>query len=167
MPNYNRDDIPVDMANNNSVDQQGVWVGIDLGTSNSAVAIFDSFRGGSKWYVRGLCLPSYHCLLFVFFAVHIHLHHTNILFTTSRVRLPEVAEKTSNKAGRIMPSVVRFIDDSNDCKDENPLVGYPALIGSPKNVNGKVKISRNSNSSLLRSVKRLLGKRYEDLAPLL
>jgi len=35
-------------ASNNS----GIWIGIDLGTSNSACAVWDSSRGGSKWYVQ-------------------------------------------------------------------------------------------------------------------
>ena len=30
----------------------GIWIGIDLGTSNSACAVWDSSRGGSKWYVQ-------------------------------------------------------------------------------------------------------------------
>lgn len=29
----------------------GIWIGIDLGTSNSACAVWDSSRGGSKWCV--------------------------------------------------------------------------------------------------------------------
>ncbi|VEU38805.1 unnamed protein product [Pseudo-nitzschia multistriata] len=102
----------------------GIWIGIDLGTSNSTCAVWDSSRGGAKW-----------------------------------VRLPDITESTSSKAGRIMPSIVRF---PNGCDD--PLVGFPALL--------KTSVAENSGdstkcgkSSVLRSVKRLLGKRYDDLDP--
>lgn len=95
-------------------DPNGIWIGIDLGTSNSACAVWDSSRGGSKW-----------------------------------VRLKGVTESQGTKAGRIMPSVVRFQNDT-----EEPLVGFPALQSSAENPN---------NSSIIRSVKRLLGKRFEDL----
>jgi len=30
----------------------GIWIGIDLGTSNSTCAVWDSSRGGAKWCVR-------------------------------------------------------------------------------------------------------------------
>ena len=40
--------ISTNTASNNS----GIWIGIDLGTSNSACAVWDSSRGGSKWYVQ-------------------------------------------------------------------------------------------------------------------
>jgi hypothetical protein len=42
----------------------GIWIGIDLGTSNSACAVWDSSRGGSKWCVtnnvprHGIFLPT-------------------------------------------------------------------------------------------------------------
>ena len=49
-----------------------------------------------------------------------------------------------------MPSVVRFDSDK-----EEPLVGFPALRSSPE--------TDEIKSSLVRSVKRLLGKRFEDL----
>ena len=65
-----------------------------------------------------------------------------------------VTESTATKAGRIMPSVVRL----NKKKDE-PVVGFPALLNSHETTNVKIK------SSVLRSVKRLLGKRLEDLDP--
>ena len=29
----------------------GIWIGIDLGTSNSSCAVWDSSRGGAKWCV--------------------------------------------------------------------------------------------------------------------
>ena len=32
-------------------DHNGIWIGIDLGTSNSACAVWDSSRGSSKWCV--------------------------------------------------------------------------------------------------------------------
>lgn len=100
--------------------QDSIWIGIDLGTSNSACAVWDSSRGGSKW-----------------------------------VRLCGVTESTGTKAGRIMPSVVRFNNDKED-----PLVGFPALITSTQTNNDE-----KNTTSLLRSVKRLLGKRLEDLDP--
>lgn len=53
-----------------------------------------------------------------------------------------------------MPSIVRFNNDK-----EEPLIGYPALPTSLETGNDKNK------SSLLRSVKRLLGKKFEDLDP--
>ena len=31
----------------------GIWIGIDLGTSNSTCAVWDSSRGGAKW-----CVPN-------------------------------------------------------------------------------------------------------------
>lgn len=100
-------------------DRDGIWIGIDLGTSNSACSVWDSSRGGAKW-----------------------------------VRLSVVTEPMGTKAGRIMPSVVRFNNDK-----EEPLVGYPALLTS-------LEISNDKNkSSLLRSVKRLLGKKFQDLDP--
>mmetsp|Transcript_299 Transcript_299/g.727 ORF Transcript_299/g.727 Transcript_299/m.727 type:complete len:703 (+) Transcript_299:36-2144(+) len=95
----------------------GIWIGIDLGTSNSACAVWDSSRGGSKW-----------------------------------VRLLDVTDPTGVKAGRIMPSVVRFKSSNDD-----PLIGFPAL---PVSLDG---VSKKNRGSLLRSVKRLLGKRLEDL----
>ena len=51
-----------------------------------------------------------------------------------------------------MPSVVRFNSSNGD-----PLVGFPAIPVASEGDNDK------SRSSLLRSVKRLLGKRFEDL----
>mgnify|MGYP003336661535 CR=1 FL=1 len=160
MPNDDSGDAPAT--------QQGVWVGIDLGTSNSAVAIYDSFRGGSKWYVYANAL--FICCGYSQFSKTQCLTKSSFLTFSSqplklRIRLPEVAESSgNNKAGRIMPSVVRFVDDSNHYKD-NVLVGYPALIASPENLNDNISNSRNNRSSILRSVKRLLGKRYEDLDP--
>jgi molecular chaperone DnaK (HSP70) len=53
-----------------------------------------------------------------------------------------------------MPSVVRFNTD-----EEEPLVGFPVLLTLSETDNDK------SKSSILRSVKRLLGKRFEDLDP--
>jgi len=70
------------------------------------------------------------------------------------VRLSGVTEPLGTKAGRIMPSVVRFNNDK-----EEPLVGHPALLTSLETSNDKNK------SSLLRSVKRLLGKKFQDLDP--
>eukprot|EP00531_Pseudo-nitzschia_arenysensis_P014433 CAMPEP_0116143870 /NCGR_PEP_ID=MMETSP0329-20121206/15680_1 /TAXON_ID=697910 /ORGANISM="Pseudo-nitzschia arenysensis, Strain B593" /LENGTH=679 /DNA_ID=CAMNT_0003639217 /DNA_START=41 /DNA_END=2080 /DNA_ORIENTATION=+ len=96
-------------------DNDGIWIGIDLGTSNSACAVWDSSRGGSKW-----------------------------------VRLRGITESTGTKIGRIMPSVVRF-----QSAKEAPVVGFPALKTSSE--------TSTTNSSLVRSVKRLLGKRFEDL----
>ncbi len=61
-----------------------------------------------------------------------------------------ITEPTGTKVGRIMPSVVRFDSDK-----EEPLVGFPALRASLE--------SSTTKSSLVRSVKRLLGKRFEDL----
>ena len=98
----------------------GIWIGIDLGTSNSACAVWDSSRGGAKW-----------------------------------ARLCGVTESTGTKVGRIMPSVVRFNTDI-----EEPLVGFPALLTSSETSSDK-----SSKNSILRSVKRLLGKRFEDLDP--
>lgn len=49
-----------------------------------------------------------------------------------------------------MPSVVRF-----NSREEDPIVGFRALWTSGED--------KNSKSSLIRSVKRLLGKRFEDL----
>ena len=108
------------MSNQNEIERQenghnGIWIGIDLGTSNSACAVWDSSRGGSKW-----------------------------------IRLKGVTESQDTKAGRIMPSVVRFQNN-----EEEPLVGFPALQSSTENA--------AHSSSLIRSVKRLLGKRFEDL----
>ena len=98
----------------------GIWIGIDLGTSNSACAVWDSSRGGAKW-----------------------------------TRLCGVTESTGTKVGRIMPSAVRF-----NTEIEEPLVGFPALLTSSETSSDK-----SSKSSILRSVKRLLGKRFEDLDP--
>jgi molecular chaperone DnaK (HSP70) len=83
------------------------------------------------------------------------------------MRLPGVTKSIGNKSGRIMPSVVRFVEDENDDKEEkDPLVGFPALITSSKEQSNDINSNNNNNSSsLLRSVKRLLGKRYEDLDP--
>jgi molecular chaperone DnaK len=118
-------DVSTDQADDDdhhptSDDPGGVWIGIDLGTSNSACAVWDSTRGSPKW-----------------------------------MRLPQIASaQTNGKVGRIMPSVVRFeqppSDPSKKCKS---FVGAMALE------------QNDANSSLLQSVKRLLGKRYEDLDP--
>jgi molecular chaperone DnaK (HSP70) len=83
------------------------------------------------------------------------------------MRLPGVTKSIGNKSGRIMPSVVRFVEDENDDKEEkDPLVGFLALITSSKEQSNDINSNNNNNSSsLLRSVKRLLGKRYEDLDP--
>eukprot|EP00536_Pseudo-nitzschia_multiseries_P007057 jgi/Psemu1/286860/fgenesh1_pg.158_\ len=105
-------------------EHDGIWIGIDLGTSNSTCAVWDSSRGGAKW-----------------------------------VRLPGITEPNGSKAGRIMPSVVRFPNNRGD-----PLVGFPALRSTVSKESGS-DVETNSTSSLLRSVKRLLGKRYEDLDP--
>jgi len=65
-----------------------------------------------------------------------------------------------------MPSVVRFPNNH-----DNPLVGFPALLPTSASTSTSLGTSSSSNSndekrsSLLRSVKRLLGKRYEDLDP--
>jgi molecular chaperone DnaK (HSP70) len=113
----------------------GIWIGIDLGTSNSACAVWDSTRGGSKW-----------------------------------MRLPKIAPIDTNnggagKMGRIMPSIVRYVgscnnnnnNDGEQREDEppSPLVGCPALD----------RASNDDCSSLLLSVKRLLGKHMKDLDP--
>lgn len=58
--------------------------------------------------------------------------------------------ESTGKVGRIMPSVVRF-----QSAKEAPIVGFPALNTSLE--------ASTTNSSLVRSVKRLLGKRFEDL----
>lgn len=103
--------------------QDGIWIGIDLGTSNSTCSVWDSSRGGAKW-----------------------------------VRLPTITESDGHKSGRIMPSVVRFRDNKNSDNEteNNPLVGFPALMPSSSS-------EEQHRSSLFRSVKRLLGKQYEDL----
>mmetsp|Transcript_1054 Transcript_1054/g.2706 ORF Transcript_1054/g.2706 Transcript_1054/m.2706 type:complete len:650 (-) Transcript_1054:755-2704(-) len=63
-----------------------------------------------------------------------------------------------------MPSVVRFPNHRDD-----PLIGFPALRGTtPKNSDddkNETNSSDSSSNSVLRSVKRLLGKRYGDLDP--
>lgn len=115
----------------------GIWIGLDLGTSNSACAVWDSNRGGPKW-----------------------------------MRLPggvaAAASEDSHKTGRIMPSVVRWLESpSSSSQQVEPLVGQQALDvddadNDTDNTNAQATM-RRSSSSLFQSVKRLLGKRYSDL----
>jgi molecular chaperone DnaK (HSP70) len=107
------------MATNSNGHPDGIWIGIDLGTSNSACAVWDSTRGSSKW-----------------------------------MRLPKTVafQQSNGKAGRIMPSVVRWKNQ------EDVLVGAAALMPLSQH-------DDDDNSSLLQSVKRLLGKSFEELDP--
>ena len=41
--------LPAAATGKNSTDLGGIWIGIDLGTSNSACAVWDSTRGSPKW----------------------------------------------------------------------------------------------------------------------
>jgi molecular chaperone DnaK (HSP70) len=87
----------------------GIWIGIDFGTSNSTCAVWDSTRGGPKW-----------------------------------VRLVKIAPlEDSGKVGRTVPSVVQLIP---------PLVGAQAMM-------------EVGTGTLLPSIKRFLGKSYNDLDP--
>jgi hypothetical protein len=111
-------DIPCDTST-------GIWIGIDLGTTNCACAVWDSFRGSPKW-----------------------------------LRLPNnVATRQHNgKMGRIMPSVVRWVlpNESEGTATNPVLVGAAAC---DENVIFK------KEGSLLQSVKRMLGKTYNELDP--
>ncbi|KAG7350550.1 chaperone protein DnaK [Nitzschia inconspicua] len=100
----------------------GIWIGIDLGTSNSACAVWDSTRGSSKW-----------------------------------MRLPNglAFSQQNGKIGRIMPSVVRW--EQRGGKMET-LVGASALKSQYD-----FGQSNRFKSSLLQSVKRLLGKSFREL----
>jgi molecular chaperone DnaK (HSP70) len=107
----------------------GIWVGIDLGTSNCACAVWDSTRGGSKW-----------------------------------LRLPGIAplEAASGKLGRVVPSVLCLKAGYDDNKTllENAdayHVGAQALQQDQDDA--------TATTTLIQSVKRLLGKKWKELDP--
>lgn len=97
-------------------------MGIDLGTSNSACAVWDSTRGSPKW-----------------------------------IRLKDIAPLDGNgsKWGRLVPSVVQLPDPSDTSTKLLPRVGAEAL----KHLN------ETTSGTLVRSVKRLLGRKLQDLDP--
>ena len=116
-----------------------------------------------------MCFTVYQQPTFKLIFFYVTFHPIPKISYIIRMRLPGVTKSIGSKSGRIMPSVVRFVeDDENDKEEKDPLVGFPALITpSSKESNDSNSNSNNNNSSssLLRSVKRLLGKRYEDLDP--
>jgi hypothetical protein len=64
--------------NNRKHDLDGAWIGIDLGTTNCAVAVYDRIRGGSKW----------------------------IRLPLIGMNEPSIRDDHSNKMGRIVPSII-------------------------------------------------------------
>lgn len=106
-----------------SENSNGIWIGIDLGTSNSAVAIWDSSRGSSKW-----------------------------------IRLPKISLKEiSGKHGRMVPSVVRIHGDDRFS------VGAQAIHQQQAVGDDSKATPNNADGTLVSSIKRLFGKRYQDL----
>lgn len=114
-----------------SSSEDGIWIGIDLGTSNSTCAVWDSTRGSPKW-----------------------------------IRLPKTVafSQQNGKMGRIMPSVVRWESPRQGDENDQPLVGCSALLPNKTDRNSDP-LHEPSSSSLLQSVKRLLGKSFQDLDP--
>jgi molecular chaperone DnaK (HSP70) len=110
------------MTRNNQSDlAPGIWIGIDLGTTNCACAVWDSFRGSPKW-----------------------------------LRLPNnvAAPQHNGKMGRVVPSVVRWVRTEGNGTANHVLVGAAVY-------DDNVKFTKNG--SILQSVKRLLGKSYNEL----
>ena len=76
-------------------------------------------------------------------------------------RLPGLTARTAQrKSGRSMPSVVRFVPTDAT----TALVGSPALQPDQEQESGAGTVG-SSSSRLIRSVKRLLGKRSHELDP--
>jgi len=129
----------------------GLWIGIDLGTSNSTCGVWDSNRGSPKW----IRLPI--------------------------VATPTTNKRRNGKIGRIMPSIVSFTttkstkNPKDDGDDDGVLVGQQVIEAlkqqQQQQQNDESSSSSSSSSSptskmtVFRSVKRLLGKRYGDLDP--
>ena len=105
-----------------SKNSNGIWVGIDFGTSNSCAAVWDSSRGSSKW-----------------------------------IRLPMISkQEISGKHGRMVPSVVRIHGDDHFS------VGAQAIHQQQADDDSKT-TSYSSDGTLVSSIKRLFGRRYQDL----
>mmetsp|Transcript_39979 Transcript_39979/g.96505 ORF Transcript_39979/g.96505 Transcript_39979/m.96505 type:complete len:113 (-) Transcript_39979:1294-1632(-) len=81
----------------------GLWIGIDLGTSNSTCGVWDSNRGSPKW----IRLPI--------------------------VATPTTNKRRNGKIGRIMPSIVSFTttkstkNPKDDGDDDGVLVGQQVI----------------------------------------
>jgi molecular chaperone DnaK (HSP70) len=108
----------------------GIWVGIDLGTSNCACAVWDSHRGGSKW-----------------------------------IRLPGIAplEQPAGKLGRIVPSVI-VLNENYKNKNKHTLEKNSYYVGAQALQKDQDEAT-TTTTTLIQSVKRLLGKKWKELDP--
>jgi molecular chaperone DnaK (HSP70) len=116
----------------------GIWVGIDLGTSNCACAVWDSTRGGSKW----IRLPG--------------IAPLEASGKLGRI-VPSVIVLNENYCNQ----------DANANANANAyLVGAQALQKEEQDEQtANTATANTTTTTLIQSVKRLLGKKWKELDP--
>ena len=117
-----------------SRDEQGIWIGIDLGTSNCACAVWDSTRGSPKW------------LRLSEIAAPLLSNHNNKTGHT----VPSLISLSTSETNHQVDKTIL-----HPKKKQNPLwyrAGYEV-----------VQQQAESSATILSSTKRLLGKKIDDL----
>ena len=151
----------------------GIWVGIDLGTSNCACAVWDSTRGGAKW----MRLPR-HLL-----ATPSECNGKDGRTVPSAVMLLQKSSGGNDSNGDGDESNVEHGIDSiidlnqptnrkDKSKGENLLSAWVGEAAVRRRIDmnedeaaKKIPASTATIATLVRSVKRILGKRLDELSP--
>jgi molecular chaperone DnaK (HSP70) len=158
-------------SNSTSSGSSGIWVGIDLGTSNCACAVWDSTRGGAKW----MRLPR-HLLAtpFISNGKDGRTVPSAVLLTKKLHSEDDVGDYRSLEYD--ITSILRS-DHHAAWVGEAALQRRTKLQQQNRNDNSSSNNNNNNNeepllsatttttSTLVQSVKRILGKRLDELSP--